>query len=82
MADRLQQKLNTSQGLSAKERADFEADIRATRAAAAKGLEPVPPVDSSNPDRAMMRLSFQDQMAIATEYSKDYMAAMQACAKH
>ncbi len=82
MADKLQQKFDSSQGLSAKERADFEADIKATREAAAKGLEVVPPVDPGNPTRAMQRLSFQDQMDIATEYSKKYMAVMQGCAKH
>jgi hypothetical protein len=82
MADKLQEKLDSSQGLSAKDQADFEADIKATRAAAAEGLEQVPPVDPSNPNRVLMRLSVQDQMDIATEYSKKYMAVIQGCAKH
>jgi hypothetical protein len=81
MADKLQQKLDSSQGLSAQDRADFEADIKATRDAAAKGLDQVPPVDPNNPNRVMMRLSFQDQMDIATEYSKKYMALMQGCSR-
>jgi hypothetical protein len=81
MADRLQQKLASSQGLSAKERADFEADIKATRDAAAKGLNQVPPVDPGNPQRVLMRLTTQDQMDVATEFGKQYMARVQGCMK-
>ena len=59
MADKMQQRLNSSKGLSAKERADFEADIKATRDAADKKLDYAPPVDPKNPNRAMMRLTAQ-----------------------
>jgi hypothetical protein len=82
MADKMQKKLDTSQGLSAKDRADFEADIKATRDAAQKGLDMPPPVDPSNPNRAMMRLTTQDQMDIAKEFGNQYMALMQNCLKH
>jgi hypothetical protein len=79
MADKMQQHLNSSKGLSAKERADFEADIKATRDAADKKLDYAPPVDPKNPNRAMMRLTAQEQMDVTTEFSKQYLAQMQNC---
>lgn len=79
MADKMQQRLNSTKGLSAKERADFEADIKATRDAAARKLDYAPPVDPSNPNRALMRLTSQDQVDITTEFSKQYLAQMQNC---
>lgn len=79
MADKMQQKFNASKGLSAKERADFEADIKATRDAADQKLDSAPPVDPKNPNRALMRLSAQEQVAVTTEFSNRYLAAMQNC---
>ncbi|MBZ5600590.1 MAG: hypothetical protein LAN83_19985 [Acidobacteriia bacterium] len=79
MADKMQQRLNSSKGLSAKERADFEADIKATRDAADKKLDYAPPVDPKNPNRAMMRLTAQEQMEVTTEFSNQYLAQMQNC---
>ncbi len=79
MADKMQQRLNSSMGLSAKERAEFEADIKATRDAAAKKLDYAPPVDPSKPNRALMRLTAQDQVEMTTEFSNQYLAQMQNC---
>ena len=82
MADKMQKRFDTSQGLSAKARADFEADIKATRDAAHKGLDMAAPLDPSNPNRALMRLTTQDQLDIAKEFGNQYMALMQNCMKH
>lgn len=79
MADKLQQRLDASKGLSAKERADFEADIKATRDAADQKLDYAPPVDPKNPNRAMMRLTAQEQLDVTTEFSNRYLATMQNC---
>jgi hypothetical protein len=76
-ADRLQEKLDSSKGLSAKERADFEADIKATRAAAVEGLSAPKPVNPKNPYRYIMRLTLDDQMAINTAFQKQYTANLQ-----
>jgi hypothetical protein len=80
MADKMQQRLDNSKGLSAKERADFQADIQATRDAAAKKLDYAPPVDPKNPNRALMRLTTQDQMDLNTEFSQQLISRMQNCA--
>jgi hypothetical protein len=79
MADQMQRTLAASQGLSAKERADFEADIRSVRDGAAQGLDMPPPVDPANPMRAMMRLTTQDQVAVGTEFGAKYVQQMTAC---
>ncbi|MCU1299490.1 MAG: hypothetical protein JWO91_3768 [Acidobacteriaceae bacterium] len=79
MADKMQQRLTASKGLSAKERADFEADIKATRDAADQKLDYAPTVDPKNPSRAMMRLTAQDQTELITEFSNRYLATMQNC---
>jgi hypothetical protein len=81
VADKMQKRLDSSQGLSAKDRADFEADIKATRDAAGKGLDMAAPVDPSNPNRAVMRLTTQDQLDITKEFMNQYMARMQSCTK-
>ena len=49
MADKMQQRLDASKALSAKERAEFEADIKATRDAADQKLDSAPPVDPKIP---------------------------------
>jgi hypothetical protein len=79
MADKMQQRLNASKGLSAKERTDFEADIKATRDAADQKLDSAPPVDPKNPNRALMRLTAQEQLEVTTEFSNRYLATMQNC---
>jgi hypothetical protein len=79
MADKMQQKLNASKGLSVKERTDFEADIKATRDAADQKLDSAPPVDPKNPNRALMRLTTQEQLEVTTEFSNRYLATMQNC---
>ena len=80
VADKMQQRLDSSKGLSAKERSDFQADIQAARDAAAKKLDYAPPVDPRNPNRALMRLTSQDQMDINTQYSQQLISLMQNCA--
>jgi hypothetical protein len=75
----LQRRLDASPGLSAKERADFEADIAAVREGAAKGLDMPPPVDPANPMRAMMRLTPQDQVAYGEEFGTKYVQQMASC---
>lgn len=80
LADKMQQKFDASHGLSPKERADFLADIQATRDAADKKLDYAPPVDPKNPNRAMMRLTAQEQMDVNTEFSKQLLAKVQGCA--
>jgi hypothetical protein len=79
LADKMQQKFDATKGLSPKERADFLADIKATRDAADKKLDYAPPVDPKNPNRAFMRLSQQEQMDVNTEYSKQLIATVQGC---
>jgi hypothetical protein len=65
--------------LSAKDRAEFETDIRSTREAAAAGLDMPPPADPANPMRAMMRLTPEQQMAHATEYGQKMVQQLTAC---
>jgi hypothetical protein len=79
MADKMQQRLNASKGLSAKERSEFEADIKATRDAADQKLDYAPPADPKNPNRGLMRLTAQDQTELMTEFSNRYLAVMQNC---
>ena len=79
IAEKMQKRLDSSKGLSAKDRAEFEADIKATRDAAAKKLDYAPPVDPSNPNRALMRLTAQEQMEVTTEFSNQYMEQMKSC---
>jgi hypothetical protein len=78
-ADAMQRKLDGSSTLSGKDRSDFEADIKAVREAAANGLPFPMPIDPANPMRAMTRLSTQEQMTMATEYSTKYAQQAAAC---
>jgi hypothetical protein len=78
-ADHMQKNLAAATGLSAKDKADYEADIRSVREAAAAGQQTVAPVDPANPNRAMMRLTLQDQMSMSTEFGTQYAQKMAAC---
>jgi hypothetical protein len=78
-ADHMQKNLASSTGLSAKDKADYEADIRSVRDAAAAGQQTAAPVDPANPNRALMRLTLQDQMAMSTEFGTEYAQKMAAC---
>ncbi len=78
-ADYMQRKLDGSAGLPAAERAAFEADINAVRSAAAAGLNMPAPVDPANPFRAMMRLSTEEQMAMAQELGTKMGQQLAAC---
>jgi hypothetical protein len=78
-ADYMQKNLDAAQGLSAQARSEFEADIRATREAAAAGLPMAAPIDPQNPMRAMMRLTPEQQMAAASEYGQKMVQQMTAC---
>jgi len=79
MADLMQKNMAASTGLSAKDKADYEADIRSVREAAAAGQQTFASADPANPNRAMMRLSLQDQMAMSTEFGTQYAQKMAAC---
>jgi hypothetical protein len=79
MAEYMQRNLDSAQGLSAKDRSEFEADIRSTREAAAAGMDMAPPLDPTNPFRAMMRLTPEQQVAHATEYGQKMATQMMAC---
>jgi hypothetical protein len=79
LAEYLQKRLDASPGLSAQERADFEADIKATREGAAKGLDMPPAVDPANPMRAMMRLTPQDQVAYGEAFGTRYVQQLTSC---
>lgn len=80
-AEALQRKLDGAQGLSDKDRTEFQADVQAAWASAGKGLNQIEPVDPKNPHRALMRLSPQEQMEVATEFGKQYTQMMQNCAR-
>ncbi len=78
-AEYMQRNLDAAQGLSAQERSEFEADIRATREAAASGMQMAVPIDPQNPFRAMMRLTPEQQAAAAAEYGQKVAQQMTAC---
>jgi hypothetical protein len=79
MADHMQHNLDAATGLSAKDKADYQADIRSVRDAAAAGQQMPAPVDPANPSRAMTRLTLQDQMSMSTEFGTQYSQKMAAC---
>jgi hypothetical protein len=79
MADHMQKNLDAATGLSGKDKADYQADIKSMRDAAASGAQMPAAVDPANPMRAMMRVAPQDQIAITTEFSTQYAAKMAAC---
>jgi hypothetical protein len=79
LAEFLQKRLDASQGLTAQQRAEFEADIKSAQEGAAKGLDMPPPVDPANPMRAMMRLTPQDQVAYGESFGARYVQEMTAC---
>lgn len=78
-ADAMQKKLDAATGLSAQERADFEADIRSIREAAAAGQQLPQPIDPANPMRAFSRLTAQEQMAIVQDFSAQAAQFIQQC---
>lgn len=80
-AEALQRKLDSAQGLSDKDRAEFQADVQAAWASAGKGLNQIEPVDPGNPYRALQRLTPQEQMDIATQFGQQYTQMMQNCAR-
>ena len=79
MADRMQKNLDAATGLSAKDKSDYQADIRSVRDAAEQGLQMPNPVDPANPMRAMARLSAEEQLAMGTEFSQQYTQQLLAC---
>jgi len=79
MADHMQKNLDAAAGLSAKDKTDYQADIKSMRDAAASGAQMPAPVDPANPMRAMMRLTPQDQISLATEFGTQYAEKMAAC---
>jgi len=79
MADHMQHNLDAATGLSAKDKADFQADIKSVRDAAAGGQQMPAPIEPANPMRAMNRLTLQDQMSMSTEFGTQYAQKMAAC---
>lgn len=79
VADYMQRNLAAAKGLSAKDRSEFEADIKATRSAAAAGLQMAPPLDPANPMRGINRLTPQQQMEAASEYGQKMVQHLTAC---
>jgi len=79
VADYMQRNLDAAKGLSAKDRGEFEADIQATRSAAAAGLPMAPPLDPANPMRGINRLTPEQQMAAASEYGQKLVQQLTAC---
>jgi hypothetical protein len=79
MADHMQHNLDAATGLSARDKSDFQADIRSVRDAAAAGQQTPAPVDPANPMRAMMRLTPQDQITMSSEFGTQYAQKMAAC---
>ena len=79
MGDHMQKNLDAAAGLSAKDKTDYQADIKSMRDAAASGAQMPAPVDPANPMRAMMRLTPQDQISLATEFGTQYSEKMAAC---
>jgi hypothetical protein len=79
MADHMQHNLDAATGLSAKDKADYQADIKSMRDAAAAGQAMPMPVDPANPMRAMSRLTPQDQISMASEFGTQYSQKMTAC---
>jgi hypothetical protein len=79
MADHMQKNLDASTGLSAKDKADYQADIKSMRDAAVSNAQTPAPVDPANPMRAMSRLTPQDQISLSTEFSTQYTAKLAAC---
>ena len=79
IAQALQRKLENTPGLSAKERAELQADMQAAWVSAGKGLDRIESADPKNPYRAEQHLSPQDHMEINNEYAKQYMQIVQNC---
>jgi hypothetical protein len=79
MADHMQTNMTAATRLSAKDKAEYEADIRSVREAGAAGKQMAAPVDPANPNRAMMRLTLQDQMSMSTEFGTQYAEKMATC---
>ncbi len=80
IAQALQRKLDNASGLSAKERAELQADAQAAWISAGKGLDYIEPPDPKNPYGAERHLTTQEQMEINNEYIKQYAQLMQNCA--
>jgi hypothetical protein len=82
MADKMEQGLNAATGLTAQKRADWQADIAATRRAATQRLPMVEAIDPANPYRFMTWLSNDEQMAIGTQFATQAATYMATCTKN
>jgi hypothetical protein len=81
MADKVQGKLATGAGLTAEQRSNMEADLRALRTAAEQNLPQPPAVDSANPYRFMTWLSNEENVAVGADYAAQAPALMASCTK-
>ena len=80
IAQTLQKKMDASPNLSAKDRADFQADIMAAYAASGQGLQQVLSTDPQNPYRIEQRLTPQEQMEVNNQYTQQMTQTMMSCA--
>jgi hypothetical protein len=82
MAERMQEHLSSGSGLTAQQRADLEADIRAVRAAADQGAAPPAAVDPANPYRFVTWLTNEEQTKIGADYAAQVPVFMAQCTKN
>lgn len=80
IAQTLQKKLDASPNMSAKDRAELQADIMAAYAAAGQGLQQIVSTDPQNPYRVEMRLSQQEQLEVNNQYTQQMTQTMMSCA--
>ena len=80
IAQALQNKLDNGAGLSAKDRAELQADVQAAWASAGKGLDQIESADPQNSMRAEMRLTPEEQIEINSQYAQQYAQVTQNCA--
>jgi hypothetical protein len=82
MADKMQEHLAGGAGLTAQQRTDLEADIRAVRAAADQGAAQPAAVDAANPYRFMTWLTNDEQTKIGADYAAQMPSLMAQCTKN
>jgi hypothetical protein len=79
MADKMQQRLSGDSKLTAQQRTDLEADIRALRAASEQGAAMPAAADAANPYRFMTWLTTDEQTQIGAQYAQQAPAFMAKC---
>lgn len=80
IAQTLQKKLDADPNMSAKDRAELQADIMAAYAAAGQGLQQIVSTDPQNPYKVEQRLSPQEQLEVNNQYTQQMTQTMMSCA--